>query len=367
MTKIREFASSILLAVVTLVVSLVIAEFAWRALHGIPLASTDNLILQKVDIIRQATGSMQHDPLLGWRLLDGIRTGHFTTGELGIRMNSNRIEPLRTGGILATGDSMTAGSGVADDETWPARLEALLSKPVLNGAVGAYGVDQMVLRAEQLLPTVQPHTVLIGISFQDILRNNFSVYGGGYKPYFDIEDGKAVLKGVPVPRIEAGSEVKLGWLRSLLSRSYLADEAIAAAGLQDRWLHHGIRYREVHKPHMGAKTSCLLMDRLAARKRETGLRVVVVMMYGDPEIRMKPQPPFAVQVNACAKGAGLELVDTYPRFRALLDGGDAKAYDELWIDEGGRPGHFAPPGNQLVARLVADQLLAGSEAAGRAK
>lgn len=361
MKQIRDFLRSILLLAATLVVSLLAAELGLRAFRGVPLSSTDNLILRRIDIIRNNTGWMVHDPLVGWRLRDDIEFGSFTTGALGIRMSTNRIEPLRTGGLLATGDSMTAGPGVSDEEAWPARLEALLGQPVLNGAAGAYAVDQMVLRAEQLLPVVKPHTLMVGISAQDNLRNNYSVYGGGPKPYFEIENGDAVLKGVPVPPLDTTSQLKLGWFRSLLGRSYLVDEAVGLLGLQERWIHHGIRYREVHPTEMGVRISCLLMERLAARKRETGIRTLVVMIYGAPEIEMKPAPSYALPLLDCVPRAGLELVDTYPAFRAIFDSGDTKAYADLWINEGGRLGHYSPAGHQLVAKLVGEKLRAVRE------
>src|SRR5262249_10900424 len=149
--------------------------------------------------------------------------------------------PLRTGGVLAVGDSFTAGSGVRNEDAWPARLETLINQPVLNGSAGAYGVDQIVLRAEQLLPEVKPTALIIGILSQDTLRNTYSVYGGGYKPYFDVEAGSAVLRGVPVPLVET-QPLQLDWKRRVFGRSYMVDAAATALGLQDQWTDNRFRY-----------------------------------------------------------------------------------------------------------------------------
>ena len=51
--------------------------------------------------------------------------------------------------ILAVGDSFTFGDEVKDDETWPAHLQQLLGRRVLNAGVSGYGFDQIVLRAEK--------------------------------------------------------------------------------------------------------------------------------------------------------------------------------------------------------------------------
>lgn len=344
--------SAALLAAFSLI-SVVGAELVWRWLKDVPLGSRDNLIQQALDIVRANSHVMAHDPMLGWRLKDDVLVpnGGFTTGQLGVRMNESAIRPLRTGGILAVGDSFTAGSGVRDDEAWPARLEALVGQPVANGAAGAYGVDQMVLRAEQLLPVVNPQTLIVGILGQDSLRNNYSVYGGGYKPYFAIEGGKAVLKGVPAPLV-AAEPLKLGPLRRMLGHSYMIDAGVKALGLQQWWIDNRLRYKQVHPDKVGVDISCHLMERLAALKQAKQIRIIVLMMYGAGEIEAKPAPWFGPPVIACAKQRGLEAIDSYDAVRAVLER-DRNAFVALWLDEGGQLGHLSIKGNQFIAELLA--------------
>lgn len=352
MKNLRGAILSLGLLLIATLLALTGAELAWRWLKGVPLGSRDNLVQQALDITRANSFVMAHDPLLGWRLKDGVLVpnGGYATGAMGVRMNDSVIRPLRTRGILAVGDSFTAGSGVRDEEAWPARLEALVGQPVINGAAGAYGVDQMILRAEQLLPAVNPTTLIVGILGQDSLRNNFTVYGGGYKPYFVIEGGKAVLKGVPVPLVDA-KPIEVGIVRTVLGHSYMVDAAIKALGLQQWWIDNRLRYKQIHPDKVGVDISCLLMDRLAALKKDKDLRVIVLMMYGAGEVEAQPAPWFGPPVIACARQRGLEAIDSYEPVRAVLRR-DRKEFVELWLDEGGQLGHLSPKGNQFMADLL---------------
>lgn len=51
--------------------------------------------------------------------------------------------------ILAVGDSCTWGEDVGDTDTWPAQLQRLTGRRVLNGGVTGFGFDQIVLRTER--------------------------------------------------------------------------------------------------------------------------------------------------------------------------------------------------------------------------
>lgn len=72
--------------------------------------------------------------------------------------------PHRT---LVLGDSVTMGWGVAEAETWPARIEASIAarRPgaeVVNAAVLGWGVEQYVTRLQELAPRLTPDLVLVG-------------------------------------------------------------------------------------------------------------------------------------------------------------------------------------------------------------
>ncbi len=100
-----------------------------------------------------------HDELLGHVPNPGFQARHGkslqTIDNDGLRWNGE-ASPLSERTILAVGDSYTYGEEVNDDQTWPAYLQRLTGRRVLNGGVTGYGFDQTVLRAEQLADKLSP-------------------------------------------------------------------------------------------------------------------------------------------------------------------------------------------------------------------
>jgi hypothetical protein len=347
----RQHAINGSLILASLLICFLSLEAGIRIFHGIPVLTTTNFVADTLNLVRRNTGVLIYDETLGWRLADNYAGGRsFATGAYGLRMNTADVQPPREGGILAVGDSFTAGSGVANDETWPAQLEHMSGQSVHNAAVGAWGVDQMILRAELLAPVLRPHTVIVGILADDTLRNNFEIYGGGYKPFFIIEKGKAVLKGVPVPRVTSENLGLDIWRRSL-GHSYLIYAVARRLDREAWWIANNYRYRQVHANEVGVTISCLLMDRLVALKAAYGVRVVVLMQYGGDASLQKEALWYGPPVLACAKERGLETVDTFPLLHTLSVE-KPQEFKDLWLDEGGQLGHMSPKGNKLIAELL---------------
>jgi hypothetical protein len=351
----RRAVEAVSLVVISLGVAFIGLEVLFRSWQGVSLSASENFIIQQLDIIRQNTSVMDYDPLLGWRLRDNlyVKGSGFTTGPFGLRMNSNKIRPPGPGGILAVGDSFTAGSGVIDEDSWPAQLEKMMNQPVHNAAAGAWGVDQMVLRAEQLAPELSPKVLILGILAQDSLRNAFEIYGGGYKPYFIVENGKASLTGVPVPRVST-RPMDIGMVRKIAGHSYLLHWSLMRIW-PTRWVHNHYRYKQVHSDQTGVEISCYLMDRLLRLQNDYGLRIIVAMQYGAAESSAHEPPWYGPPVVECAKQRGFETVDTYPPLKLLADQ-DRSRFEALWINEGGVLGHMSTAGNKFVAGLFYDLL-----------
>lgn len=77
--------------------------------------------------------------------------------------------------IAITGDSITMGAGVADDETYAAQLQSLLNAAsdgrryeVLNLGLGGINLKRAVLRLERIGMRFHPHLVVYGFTPNDI-------------------------------------------------------------------------------------------------------------------------------------------------------------------------------------------------------
>ena len=131
--------------------------------------------------IAHKTEYMIHHPVLGWSLAANSGAANDQSGSpdqlrtntLGIR-SLREYTPKPLAGrirVAAFGDSFTHGDGVANDQTWEAKLEALDSRfEVLNFGVPGYGPDQAYLRYQLEGKQVNPHIVIIGVMSENIYR-----------------------------------------------------------------------------------------------------------------------------------------------------------------------------------------------------
>ena len=120
------------------------------------------------------------DAQLGWTMVPNQHT--FTldkpvvTNSLGFR--SPELSPQKDSRalrVMCLGDSQTFGYGVSQDETYPARLGALLARdrgdrPVefVNAGVQVYSTEQEVDQLERFAPPLQPDVVTLGFYLNDL-------------------------------------------------------------------------------------------------------------------------------------------------------------------------------------------------------
>ena len=329
-------------------------EIGLRLWHGERVLATSNFVLVPTDVFRANRWEV-YDPLLGWRLPDYQAGTYFggtlTTGELGVRMNSDRVEPVPRGAILAVGDSFTVGFGVSDADSWPARLEKLLGIPVVNAAAAGWGVDQTVLRAESLTPVLQPRALIVGIYDADVSRNTYEAFGTGYKPFFHVENGQGELRGTPVPL--AQPEYVDDAFRRLFGRSFVAHR-LMLRWRREEWLkERQPLYRRLYDDEKGLEISCYLMDRLVRLRDQYEVEILVLMLYAAGAYSLDSPPWPGPQLLACADGRDLPTADSWPLIKRFADS-DPRRFKELWRVEGGTLGHLSSQGNQLVAILLRD-------------
>jgi hypothetical protein len=139
--------------------------------------------------------------------------------------------------ILAVGDSMTMWPNYESPDSWPSQLSTMSDVPVINSAVGGFGVDQMYLYTKTLLETINPSTLVFAFIPDDVRRAELSVFHSYPKPYFVVRSDSLELHNVPVPRWTP-SVAHMGLFRKIAGYSYAVHKSAIAFGFADRW-----RYR----------------------------------------------------------------------------------------------------------------------------
>lgn len=336
----RRRACAALTLALGLLLALAAGELAVRLWRGrlFSLRSPRHDLLR---LLRSAYPA-EHDPLLGYVPRAGFHgtqnAWHTQVTIDGAGLRSNGAPPPDGTPLVAVGDSFTFGDEVSDADTWPARLERRLGRPVLNGGVFGYGFDQTALRAERLIAGRPVAGLIVALIPDDLERCEYA-YRFAAKPYFDVAAGRLALRHVPVPpppeRLEAYGP---------LAYSHLVDFVMLRLR-RERWLAGATDLVRVHR--QGEQVARLLVERLAAAAAARGVPWLLVAL-GDPAGPSGPTD--ALLRHARERGvAGLDLLE--PLRQEL--GADPGLRARLFLAPGA---HLSPAGNDWVAARVAARL-----------
>ena len=333
----------------SIVVGLLLLELGLRLVEVGPRALVDwpNYVREQRVASRAHSGAQARpDPVLGF-----VGQPDYASADLNFDSHGFRRTPAPAGvalkepPIVAVGGSFTLGMEVADNETFPTYLQALTGRRVINAGMSAYGVDQMVLRAEIVAAEEKPAAIVLGFGYDNLRRSEMSRVWGIEKPYFERAGDALVLRNVPVPPSPDPATTLDFWQR-LFGRSLLVDFVLKRLKLQYEWSLDHVR---VAPSGEGARQACLLFKRLA------GLEVPVVVvaeydpyLWTDPPY-MREQKQLIDSVLKCAAALGFATVDPFDK----IDQAMRTVGRDLYYRQGE---HFSPAGHQMVARLVAERL-----------
>lgn len=331
----------------SILLTLIVLELGCRLAQGADwLVHWPNLVLQaRRATIANGVGRLVHDDRLGFV----ARPGYASAGE-NYDQHSFRRSPAPEGLVLAeppilvVGDSYADGDEVTDSETWPAHLQALMRRHVVNAAMSGYGIDQMVLRAEIVVPQIKPAAIVLSFIADDVRRAEMKRVWGAEKPYFDLRDGTLVLRNTPVPPSPAPADT-LSLSHRLFGWSMLVDTVLKHQGWQYEW---ALDFERVLPESAGKPLACALMRRLAG----LGLPILVVAEY-DPYLwKDDDYAPVVRQrskdVLDCAADAGLATLDMFETIDKAVR---ARGLDAIY-----RVSHPGPEGTRLAAARIADEL-----------
>lgn len=326
-------------------------------------------------------GNVQLDAELGWTTLPDTVRGECAYDSHGSRVvrgapeRGGRNDGVRR--VVAIGGSFTHGDEVKGHETWPHLADEQLAQvEVHNLGVGAYGIDQAVLRLGRDGRPLEPDEVWLGLMPSAALRvltlyrpalrhHDLSV---SFKPRFRLgPDGELQL--IQNPARSAGELVRL-----------LSDQAAFLDALADgdHWVN---RLRSAFLPRGSHWSHHLALGRLALTRMEGGgrdvaaaladpegdlfrlMKAILCRLHADCErdgVRLRivllpdrdglrslaaGQPYWEALLHA-VEAEGVSLIDTSPALlaaHALEDG-------LFW-----RPGgHYSIRANRVVARAVAE-------------
>jgi hypothetical protein len=325
------------LFIATIIFSLLAIEVGLRAYHG--EWAFENLRFKQPNKF----GYHIYDPELGWLPKSSNQWGEaITILKEGIRSNGRGELWDGTGNpILAVGDSYTFGDQVADTETWPAQLEKLSGRRVLNAGIDGYGVDQIFLRAQRLLNQYQFSTVIFSFVPDDIRRSQMSVMFATTKPYFDFRDGQLTLENVPVPPTFLPERENP--LLIALEHSRLV-HAVMKRLFPEWWL-RAPSERQVEDQDTGIKVACALLHRLEGVTKSRGSKLIVLAQHGETESAWESMA--AKSVLGCLSDPATHVLDLKPTL-SEMKAKDPSRHHRLY-----NPFlHMSAEGNEFVARQI---------------
>lgn len=195
--------------------------------------------------------------LAGWIVLVVVLAG------CGDRPKLERLAPDAV--LLAFGDSLTYGTGAAEDESYPAQLEKLIGRRVVRAGVPGEVSAQALARLPAALDEHAPRLVLLCIGGNDFLRrlgNRQAEQNVREMVKLAQSRGVAVLLiGTPEPGLSVSPPAFYAGIAKEHRVPY--EGAVIGEVLKDRDL-------KADPIHPNARGYRLIAERLAATLRESG-------------------------------------------------------------------------------------------------
>jgi hypothetical protein len=326
-------------------------------------ASSLVLLLLELAAERPGVAERRHtrfDPELGWSNVPGVRIPDMYGPGIGLTVNAQGfrgaedVEPQVPEGrvrVVCSGDSFTLGYGVADDETWCARLAARDPRlETVNMGQGGYGIDQAWLWYRRDGATLE-HRIhvfaFIRVDFGRMLDDEFLGYG---KPLLVLEDGELALRNVPVPR----GAYRLPWL---------VERRGSFARMRSVQLFAPLLRREPELPGPEPvdlrELAVAVFEALARENARKGSELVLVHLPMREDHRDPSGDAMRRFVREAAGQRGIHFVDLVAALRRL----PPARVEALYLGESSpafleAAGHLSAEGNEWVARQLYRRLAA---------
>jgi lysophospholipase L1-like esterase len=350
MARRSELTNRAVLVVGSVVVALIVLELGCRVARGPEFLWTwPNFVAREWAVNdTEVNKRFIDDPLLGHLPKPAYRSNLVNYDPEGRRvMPAPPADAIGGPPVLVTGDSFAEGEEVKDGETWPAYLQELLKRRVINVGVSGFALDQAVLRTVQQAEMLHPGQIVMSFAAGELYWNEMHHLWGGEKPYFTVaDDGTLVLHNVPVPPRSTTERVLPFWQRAF-GWSALLELVLKR---MDWWVDWLADEKRATPRETAEKIVCPMMRRIAA----LGVPALVVAQYNrwtlwtDNAAWRADVRRQADLVLRCATAAGLATLDTYGVAEQAVR---ARGIDAIYIRD-----HHTPDGNRLIAEAIAAAL-----------
>jgi lysophospholipase L1-like esterase len=253
--------------------------------------------------------------------------------------------------VLVLGDSFAYGIGVADDETFSARLaEAVPRVEVLNAGVNGYGTGQELLLLREYAAALRPDLVVVAFFWNDVANSFKREF-----PSFRLADGSLVWPE-PGPAAQVSPPpVRRKWLR----HSYLYRFGSDRLKLAGWWLSLALGiptesrdFVEDADREAAWKLTAALIRAISDQARAVGARTAVLAIPDQVQVQRRTHVlgldprDYAVQprLRAVCEATGIPLIDPLPELRADAARGALLYYP--------RDRHLTERGHRIVARVL---------------
>jgi len=178
-----------------------------------------------LDFVRRKVSALhrylvEYHPVVGYRFIPGLKARHphesggylIRINNAGFRSNYDFVPQKRPGirRILLFGDSFTFGDGVAVEKRYGDLLEkAIPNLEVYNFGLTGSGTDQQYLAYREFAADIEFDVIILAVWVENI-RRVAAHYSYSYdevgvvkciaKPYYELNDGKLVLRNGPPAR-----------------------------------------------------------------------------------------------------------------------------------------------------------------------
>jgi len=307
---------------------------------------------------------MQPDRPWLYRLRPGAETRLAVSGDIPYRINSDgfrdrlyaRPKPPGTHRIIVLGDSIAFGYGVAEDEAFPAVLEALLRArsstrtEVLNFGVNGYNPYNEAALLAHLAPEYEPDLVLVQFCVNDLNDPTLHFDASTVQVLSEIPElaFPSPHSRIPGPPVRPGVRDMCGKI-ALCARSRKLFESRAQAAADPR------TQTATFAPHDRPENRTewrWLRDRyreMARTAAANGARFAVVVFPYQNQLGRQTRKTGQPEIARIAAQEGWEVADLLAAFRTAAAPNSEPLFLDLW--------HPTSAGHRIAAEAIAHELV----------